>query len=228
MINTDSVFIIYNHLLNNREKLGGICMSSSAKLEELRNKKRELKNELQSMDRKEGTLTESVEIAREKLDIQELTEKVKAKRAVLEQLESMIKDLEKVKPKIQQKRANLYSIREYFNQKAAENRHNEMAAYLMFIAGIILFVGGLMVTFYTSDNLNWFIFLPYNLTSNPASFLGSALTLSGIILSIYGTVVGIFYSRKRTPPIQQLYQDYSFVEKSKNSPKRRIRKKNKQ
>ena len=118
-------------------------MSSSVKLEELQKKKVKLKNELQSMEGKEKALGESVMIVEEELEIQELKEKIKAKRVVMEQLESMKKDLEKVKPKIQQKRANFYSVREYLNQKAAENRHNETAAYLMFIAGIILFVGGL-------------------------------------------------------------------------------------
>jgi len=200
-------------------------MASSTKLEELRKKKEELKNGLRSLDRKEITLRESVEVAEEELGIQELTEKIKAKRVVVEQLESIKRDLEKFKPKIQQKRADLYLIREYLNLKAAENRQTEMAAYLMFIAGIILFVGGLMVTFFSSDHLNWFIFLPYNLTSNPASLLGLTLTLSGIVLSFYGVAAGILYSRKRATPIQQLYQAYSLVGKSENSPKRRARKK---
>ena len=119
----------------------------------------------------------------------------------------------------------MYSIKEYLHEKAEESRHNETVAYLMFIAGIILFVGGLLSTMYSTDNLKWLIFLPYNLTSNPASFLGLTLTLSGIIVSIYGIVVGIFYSRKRAFYIQQLYQAHSFVEKSINTPKRKMRKK---
>jgi len=82
-----------------------------------------------------------------------------------------------------------------------------------------------MVTFYSSENLNWFLFLPYNFTSNPASLLGFTLTLSGIVLSFYGVAAGILYSLKRAPPIQQLYQAYSLAEKSENSHKRRTRKK---
>jgi len=203
-------------------------MSSSAILEELQKKKRELKKELQSMEGTEKALGESVMIVEEEMEIQELKKEIEAKRVVMEQLKSMKRDLEKIKPKTQHERARLYSVREYLSQKAAENRHNETAAYLMFIAGIILFVGGLMVTINSSDNLNWLVFLPYNFTSNPAGLLGSILTLSGIVLSIYGVVVGIFYSRKRAPPIQHLYQAHSFVEKSKKSPKRRTRKKSKQ
>ncbi len=200
-------------------------MSPSTRLEELQKKKNELKNGLQSLEQEERTLRESVEIAEEELGIQELTEKIKAKRVVVEQLESIKKDIEKVKPKIQQERADWHFIREYLNLKSAESRHTEMTAYLMFIAGVILFVGGLMVTFYSSDNLNWFLFLPYNLTSNPASLLGFTLTLSGIVLSFYGVAAGILYSLKRAPPIQQLYQAYSLAEKSENSAKRRTRRK---
>jgi hypothetical protein len=118
----------------------------------------------------------------------------------------------------------LYSIKEYLHEKAEESRHNETAAYLMFIAGIVFFVGGLLATMYSSDNLKWFVFLPYNITSNPAGLLGLTLTLSGISLSVYGVVVGIFYSRKRAFYIQQLYQAHSFVEKSINKPKIKPRK----
>jgi VIT1/CCC1 family predicted Fe2+/Mn2+ transporter len=118
----------------------------------------------------------------------------------------------------------LYSIKEYLHEKAEESRHNETTAYLMFIAGAVFFVGGLLATIHSSDNLKWFVFLPYNLTSHPASFLGLTLTLSGISLSVYGVVVGIFYSRKRTFYMQQLCQAHSFAEKSINAPKRKTRK----
>lgn len=119
----------------------------------------------------------------------------------------------------------LYSIKEYLHEKAEESRHNETAAYLMFIAGAVFFVGGLLATIYCGDNLRWFVFLPYNLTSHPASFLGLTLTLSGIALSVYGVVVGILYARKRAFYIQQLYQAHSFVKKSVNTLKSKKRKK---
>jgi len=119
----------------------------------------------------------------------------------------------------------LYSIKEYLHEKAEESRHNETTAYLMFIAGAVFFVGGLLATIYSGDNLKWIIFLPYNLASHPASFLGLTLTLSGIALSVYGVVVGILYSRKRAFYIQKLYQAHSFVERTINTPKRKRRRK---
>jgi uncharacterized membrane protein len=120
---------------------------------------------------------------------------------------------------IQRWEEGLYSIKEYLHEKAEESRHNETAAYLMFIAGIIFFVGGLLATMYSSKNLHWFLFLPYNITSNPAGLLGLTLTLCGMSLSVYGIVVGIFYSRKRAFYIQRLCEAHAPVEKSIISPK---------
>lgn len=119
----------------------------------------------------------------------------------------------------------MYSVKEYLHEKAEESRHNETVAYLVFIAGAVFFVGGLLATISSSDNLKWFIFLPYNFTSSPASFLSLTLTLLGVALSVYGVVVGIFYSRKRTRYIQQLYQAHTYVEKSANTPKMKAQKK---
>lgn len=113
----------------------------------------------------------------------------------------------------------MYSIKEYLHEKAEESRHNETAAYLMFVAGIIFFVGGLLTTIYSSENPRWFLFLPYNPTANPAGLLGLTLTLCGISLSVYGVAVGIFYSRKRAFYIQRLYEAHSLVEESLTSSK---------
>jgi uncharacterized membrane protein len=74
------------------------------------------------------------------------------------------------------------------HEKAEEPRHHETATYLMFIAGAVFFVGVLLATMLSSDNLEWFILLTYNFTSHLASFLGLTLTLLGISLSVYGVV----------------------------------------
>lgn len=123
--------------------------------------------------------------------------------------------------KIQSLGVVLYSIKEYLHEKAEESRHNETAAYLMFIAGIIFFVGGLLATMYSSENLRWFLFLPYSVTAGPGGFLGLTLTFCGISLSVYGVVVGVFYSRRRAFYIQRLYEAHSFIEKSVNAPKKK-------
>ena len=93
--NIDSVFITYNNLPNDIENLGGNNLSLSTQLEEVQKKKAELKNALQSYEQMEGTLGESIRILEEKLSIQELEEKVKARRAVVDNLESKRRDLER-------------------------------------------------------------------------------------------------------------------------------------
>jgi len=110
----------------------------------------------------------------------------------------------------------LYSIKEYFHEKAEESRHNETAAYLMFLTGAIFFVGGALITISRTENPGWFIFFPYNPMPDPTSLLGLALTLSGISLLIYGVAVGIYYSRKRTWYMHELSMAYSFVKESVN------------
>jgi len=111
----------------------------------------------------------------------------------------------------------LYSIKDYFHEKAEESRHNETAAYLMFITGCIFFVGGVLITVSRTTNPGWFIFFPYNPRPDPTSILGLALTLSGMALLVYGIVVGIYYSRKRSWYMQELSRAYFFVKASVNN-----------
>lgn len=70
-------------------------MSLSAELEQLEKKRAELKSEWESIQHREQRLTDSVLILEEKLAVQELEEKVKGRRAALEQLENKKKNLEK-------------------------------------------------------------------------------------------------------------------------------------
>jgi len=110
----------------------------------------------------------------------------------------------------------LYSVKEYLHERNEELRHNEIAAYLMFITGAIFFVGGVLMTISRTQNPSWFVFFPYNTAPDPTSLLGLALTLSGITLLIYGLTVGIYYSRKRHWYMQELAKAHSFVKNSVN------------
>lgn len=115
------------------------------------------------------------------------------------------------------------SIRDYLHEKAEESRHNEMFAYLMFIAGAVFFIGGVLETVVTSSNPEWFLFFPYHVTSQPYSILGLALTLSGISLLVYGVGMGIFYAHDRAWYMQQLYKAHSVEVGSIGGKKRRKR-----
>jgi len=108
----------------------------------------------------------------------------------------------------------LYSIKEYFHEKAEESRHNETVAYLMFLTGAIFFVGGVLMIISRTENPGWFIFFPYNPMPDPTSVLGLALTFSGIALLVYGVVVGIYYARKRSWYMRELSNAHSFVKDS--------------
>jgi hypothetical protein len=119
------------------------------------------------------------------------------------------------------------SVRDYLHEKAEESRHNEMFAYLMFIAGAVFFIGGVLETIITSYgdgyDPNWFLFFPYYVTSQPYGILGLALTLSGISLLVYGFGMGIFYAHDRTWYMQQLYKAHSVEATSMGGKKRRKR-----
>jgi len=66
----------------------------STQLEELQKKKAQLENELGSFDGEIKTIGTSLEVLEEKVEIRELEDKIKAKRAVVEQLESKKRNLE--------------------------------------------------------------------------------------------------------------------------------------
>ena len=102
------------------------------------------------------------------------------------------------------------SVREYLREKAAESRHNEMSAYLMFIAGSVLFIGGVIETLFVAETVDWILFIPVNFTSTPGCTLGLALTLSGLALMIFGLAVGIYFSRDRAWYMREL-QSSDFI-----------------
>ena len=70
-------------------------LNSTTELDELVKEKAQLTRMLQSMGEEEKYLGKRFRIVEEKLAVQELKAKVKAKRAVLEQLKSKIGELEK-------------------------------------------------------------------------------------------------------------------------------------
>lgn len=90
------------------------------------------------------------------------------------------------------------SFRDYLHEKAEESRHNETLAYLMFLAGVIFFVGGILETLSLADDPVWFLFIPYHTEPYVGAVLGLALIISGFSLIIFGIAAGINHSRDRS------------------------------
>jgi hypothetical protein len=106
------------------------------------------------------------------------------------------------------------SLRDYLHERAEESRHNETLAYLMFLAGAVFFTAGVLETVNTTDNPQWFLFIPYHVDFVPATLLSLSLTLSGLSLLVYGTIAGFHYSHERVWYIEELRKAHS-LENSK-------------
>ena len=89
------------------------------------------------------------------------------------------------------------SFREYLHEKAEESRHNETCAYLMFLAGTMFFVGGILETLNVGEDPQWFVFIPYYTEPFAGAILGLSLIISGLSLIVFGIVAGLTYSRDR-------------------------------
>ncbi|NWG10238.1 hypothetical protein HXY33_00560 [Candidatus Bathyarchaeota archaeon] len=87
---------------------------------------------------------------------------------------------------------------EYLHEKAEESRHNETIGYLIVIIGAIFFVGGLLETVIKVESPEWFLIIPYHLTSHPYSLLGLTLTSIGMVLLSLGIVIAVHYARDRS------------------------------
>lgn len=108
------------------------------------------------------------------------------------------------------------SFRDYLHEKAEESRHNETTAYLMFLAGTVFFVGGVLETLFMSQFINrapeWFIFIPYYMEPHVGAVMGLALIIGGLTLIVYGIVAGVSYSRDRSWYMNELRKANSLEE----------------
>lgn len=112
------------------------------------------------------------------------------------------------------------SFRDYLHEKAEESRHNETLAYLMFLAGAMFFVGGILETLSLAGNPEWFLFIPYHTEPIAGAVLGLTLIISGSALIVFGIAAGLTRSRVRSWYMQELRKATSLEELSLKRKKR--------
>jgi hypothetical protein len=89
------------------------------------------------------------------------------------------------------------SIQDYLHEKAAESRHNETVAYMMFLAGSVFFVGGILSSLGIGREHSWFLLIPYVTDFTEAMFLEIAFLVVGLFLIVAGIGAGLYYYRDR-------------------------------
>jgi VIT1/CCC1 family predicted Fe2+/Mn2+ transporter len=104
------------------------------------------------------------------------------------------------------------SFRDYLHEKAEESRHNETLAYLMFVAGAIFFVGGILTTLSLVGQPAWFFIIPYDTAPTSGTFLALTLVFSGFSLIVFGIGAGFNCSRDRGWYMQELAKANSVEE----------------
>jgi len=117
------------------------------------------------------------------------------------------------------------SFKEYLHEKAEESRHNETVAYLMFLAGAMFFVGGILITLCLAGEPNWLLFIPYYTEAHAGAVLGLTLIISGVSLIVFGIVAGIHYSHDRGWYMQELRKANSLEDVLISKPSTKSRKK---
>lgn len=118
------------------------------------------------------------------------------------------------------------SFRDYLHEKAEESRHNETVAYLMFLAGAMFFVGGILETLSFGGEPYWFLIIPYSLEMHAGAVLGLTLIIGGLALIVFGIIAGIHYSHDRDWYMQELrksnsLEDIMMQSKSRNASKKK-------
>ena len=104
------------------------------------------------------------------------------------------------------------SFRDYLHEKAEESRHNETLSYLMFLAGAIFFVGGVLEILSLGEEPKWFLLIPYCTESYLGAILGLSLIIGGFSLMVFGIASGMNYSRDRGWYMQELRKANSLEE----------------
>ena len=84
------------------------------------------------------------------------------------------------------------------HEKAAESRQKECVGFSLLVLGMVMLVGGFLITLITAGNPNWLLFIPWKRTSDLTSLISLCMTLSGFVLAFAGAAYIIFASSERS------------------------------
>ena len=90
------------------------------------------------------------------------------------------------------------SFEEYLREKAAESRHRETVGFQFLLLGMVMIIGGFLITLVVAGNPDWFYFIPWKRTSDPTSQMSLSMTLSGFVLTLAGALYIVFASTDRS------------------------------
>lgn len=110
------------------------------------------------------------------------------------------------------------SFKDWLHNRAEENAHNEILAFLTMILGINLLVGGLIVTLIVIGEPSLLLVLPTQQPLSPSVLLGLILTVAGFVLLSTGFILVVHYDRKRSWYISQIEKS-NIYKKRKPFPK---------
>jgi hypothetical protein len=96
------------------------------------------------------------------------------------------------------------SAQDYFHEKAGESRHNEMLGYVMFLAGSVFFVGGILSALSMGGDPSWFLLIPYVSGSTQALYLEVAFLLTGLSMMVGGIAFGLYSNHDRSLYMSEL------------------------
>ena len=111
------------------------------------------------------------------------------------------------------------SFGDYLHRKADDSAHNEILAFLTVILGAVILMGGFLVTFIVVEQPMWFLLFPYQISSQPSSFLGLILALTGFLLMSTGFIMIIYYDRRKVWCLSQIEESNPY----KNSAHKKIK-----
>ncbi len=104
------------------------------------------------------------------------------------------------------------SFKEYLHECAENSRRDEINSYIMFLAGLVFFVGGVVESLKLAENPKWFVFVPYHTEPLGGAALGLALTITGLTLIVYGVVAGLKCWNDRRWYMQEMRKATAFEE----------------